>query len=118
MSTIRDFIYGITSGEKNIFTAPQIGLLTVDDDLSFDLDVTNNFKCTPAADGTLTFTNLASGQSGNIILDNSGGYTISKDATVLADDKFLTTISTAGSYWISYVSTSSEVYVASSGALS
>jgi hypothetical protein len=38
---------------------------------------TNNFKCTPTGTGTLTFTNHTAGQSGNILLDNSGGHAIS-----------------------------------------
>ena len=45
------------------FTAPQRGTLTTDNDLSFDLNVTNNFFCTPSAGVVLTFTNHASGQS-------------------------------------------------------
>jgi len=57
------------------------GAVTTDNDLSFDMNVTNNFKCTPTGDGTLTFTNITAGQSGNIWLDNSGGHVISAAAT-------------------------------------
>lgn len=100
------------------FTASQRGTQTADNDLSFDLNVTNNFICTPAATGTLTFTNLAAGQSGYVLLINTGGYSISKAASVKGGATFLTTISTAGTYLISYLSNGTSVYVTASGALS
>ena len=100
------------------FTASQRGTQTTDNDLSFDLNVTNNFICTPAATGTLTFTNLAAGQSGYVLLINTGGYSISKAASVKAGATFLTTVSTAGTYLISYLSNGTSVYVTASGALS
>ena len=62
------------------FTASQRGTVTTDNDLSFDMNATNFFKCTPTGNGTLTFTNITAGQSGNIWLDNSGGHTISAAA--------------------------------------
>jgi hypothetical protein len=85
--------------------------------LSFDLSVGNNFLCTPAATGTLTFTNIVSGQSGYIILKNTGGFAISKNALVLAPSTFLTTISTAGNYLLAYHCDGTNVFITSSGVL-
>lgn len=88
-----------------------IGTITTDNDLSFDMAAGNNFKCTVAANGTLTFTNITSGQSGNIWLDNSGGYTISAAASTLIAAADLTTLSTAGVYFMSYYSDGTNVAV-------
>ena len=84
------------------FTVSQRGTVTTDNDLSFDLNATNNFKCTPAGTGTLTFTNITVGQSGNILLINSGGHAISLHANTKGDANLASTISTAGTYWLSY----------------
>jgi hypothetical protein len=88
------------------------GTITTDNDLSFDMSAGNNFKCTPTANGTLTFTNITSGQSGNIWLDNSGGYTISASSAVYMSASDVTTISTAGIYFMSYYSDGTNVAVA------
>lgn len=98
------------------FTASQRGTITVDADLNFDQSVTNNFSCTPAGTGTLTFTNHTAGQSGNILLDNSGGYAISLAATTKGDANLATTISTAGTYWLSYYDDGTNAYVVTSAA--
>jgi len=92
-------------------TAPMRGTVTADNDLSFDMNVTNNFKCTPTGDGTLTFTNITAGQSGNVWLDNSGGHVISAAATTYISAADLTTISTAGVYFMSYFSDGTNVAV-------
>lgn len=93
------------------------GTVTTDNDLSFDMSASNNFSCTPAATGTLTFTNITAGQSGNIYLDNSGGYAISAAATVFINSGDLTTISTAGKYFVSYFSPDgTNVYVSATPA--
>ena len=92
-------------------TAPMRGTVTPDNDLSFDMNITNNFKCTPAGTGTLTFTNITEGQSGNIWLDNSGGHVISAAATTYISAADLTTISTAGVYFMSYFSDGTNVAV-------
>ena len=84
------------------FTVSQRGTTTTDNDLSFDLNATNNFNCTPAGTGTLTFTNITVGQSGNILLINSGGHAISLHANTKGDANLASTISTAGTYWLSY----------------
>jgi hypothetical protein len=96
------------------FTVSQRGTITVDNDLSLDLSVTNNFKCTPTGTGTLTFTNHTSGQSGNILLDNSGGHAISLAATTKGDANLATTISVAGTYWLSYYDDGTNAYVVTS----
>ena len=92
-------------------TGRSVGTVTTDNDLSFDMSVTNNFKCTVAANGTLTFTNITSGQSGNIWLDNSGGYVISAASTTYISAADLTTINTAGVYFMSYFSDGTNVVV-------
>lgn len=99
------------------FTASQRGTVTTDNDLSFDMNATNFFKCTPAANGTLTFTNITAGQSGNIWLDNSGGYTISAAASTYIASADLTTISTAGVYFLSYYSDGTNVMVSATPAV-
>jgi hypothetical protein len=96
------------------FTVSQRGTQTTDNDLSFDLDATNNFKSTPTGTGTLTFTNHTAGQSGNILLDNSGGHAISLAATTKGDANLATTISTAGTYWLSYYDDGTNAYVVTS----
>lgn len=98
------------------FTVSQRGTITTDNDLSFDLNATNNFKCTPSGTGTLTFTNHTAGQSGNILLDNSGGHAISLAATTKGDANLATTISTAGVYWLSYYDDGTNAYVVTSAA--
>ena len=92
-------------------TGVAIGTVTTDNDLSFDMSVTNNFKCTVAGTGALTFTNITSGQSGNIWLDNSGGHVISAAATTYISSADLTTINTAGVYFMSYFSDGTNVIV-------
>ena len=98
-------------------TAPMRGTVTPDNDLSFDMNVTNNFKCTPTGNGTLTFTNITSGQSGNIWLDNSGGHTISAAASTYISSADLTTISAAGVYFMSYYSDGTNVMVSATPAV-
>lgn len=99
------------------FTTSQRGTVTTDNDLSFALGTTNNFKCTPTAGAALTFTGLASGQSGFIWLDNSGGHAITAAAGTIVDSNLLSTISTAGVYILSYFCDGSNVAVVSSGAV-
>ena len=94
-------------------TAPFRGTVTADNDLSFDLNVTNNFSCTPTGGGTLTFTNhgSAAGQSGFIWLDNSGGHAIAAAGTTKINAADLTAISTAGVYTLSYFDNGTNAYV-------
>jgi hypothetical protein len=99
-------------------TASMRGTVTTDNDLSFDMNATNNFSCTPSGTGTLTFTNITAGQSGNIYLDNSGGHVISAAATTFISAADLTKISTAGKYFVSYYSADgTNVLVSASSAV-
>ena len=98
-------------------TAPMRGTVTADNDLSFDMNVTNNFKCTPTGIGTLTFTNITAGQSGNIWLDNSAGVQISAAASTYISSADLTTISAAGVYFMSYYSDGTNVMVSATPAV-
>jgi hypothetical protein len=99
------------------FTISQRGTVTTDNDGSFDMSVTNNFKATPTGNFTLTFTNITAGQSGFILLVNSGGYTVSAAATTKVSTTALATISAAGTYLLSYFTDGTNVYVVNSGAL-
>jgi hypothetical protein len=99
------------------FTASQRGTVTTDNDLSFDLSVTNNFSCTPTGAGTLTFTNRTAGQSGFVLLINTGGHTISAHANTKVSTTALATISAAGTYLLSYFTDGSNTFVVNSGAL-
>jgi hypothetical protein len=100
------------------YTAPQRGTVTSDNDLSFDQSATNNFSCTPTGGGTLTFTNHTAGQSGYVLLDNSGGYAITAAATTKITATDLTTISTAGVYLISYFDNGTNAYLTVSASYS
>jgi hypothetical protein len=105
----------------NSFTAPQRGSVTVANTGAFDLSLTNNFICTPTGNVTLTFSNIPSSsseQSGNILLVNSSNYTISAAATTKVPANTLTTISASGTYWVSYKSDGTNVYLVTSGAMS
>lgn len=98
------------------YTKPQRSADTVDNDGSLDLNVAQNFTCTPTGNITLTFTNIPDGQSGTILLDNSGGHTISAHAnTKVMGADFLTTVSTAGIYIVGYMSDGTNVRVYNSG---
>jgi hypothetical protein len=100
------------------WSGSQRGAITTDNDLSFDLSASNNFTCTPSGAGTLTFTNHVAGQSGYVLLINTGGHAISAAATTKVGATFLTTVSTAGTYLISYYDNGTNAYVTASGALS
>jgi hypothetical protein len=104
-------------GIAQTFTAPQRGTLTTDNDLSFDLSVTNNFFCTTSGNGTLTFTNHSSGQSGFILLVNAGNHQITAAATTKCDSSFLSIISVTGTYLISYFDNGTNAYCVASRAL-
>ena len=93
------------------FTASQRGTVTTDNDLSFNQSTTNNFSCTPTGTGALTFTNHTAGQSGFVLLDNSGGYAITAAATTKINSTDLTAISTAGVYLLSYFDNGTNAYV-------
>lgn len=99
------------------FTSSQRGTITTDNDLSFDMNSTNNFTCTPSAGGTLTFTNITAGQSGYILLVNGANYAIAAAATTKIATADLTKISASGTYLISYYSNGTNVYCSASASL-
>ena len=94
-------------------SANAVGTVTTDNDGSFAMSATNNFKCTPAGNFALTFTSIVA-QSGNILFINSGGHTISAHANTKVDANLLATISTAGTYLLSYFSDGTNVYMTNS----
>ena len=96
------------------WTGSQRATLVTDNDGSFDLNAGQNFKCTPAGDLALTFTNFANGQSGYIILVNSGGHAIARHGDTIADANFVSTVSTAGTYIISYISDGTDAFLTNS----
>jgi hypothetical protein len=104
-------------GTASTFTASQRGTVTTDNDGSFDMNVTNNFSCTPSGTFALTFTNITAGQSGYVLLINTGGHAVTAAATTKVGTTFLTGVSAAGTYIISYFSNGTNVYCTASGAL-
>jgi hypothetical protein len=104
-------------GTAATFTASQRGTVTTDNDGSFDMNVTNNFSCTPSGTFALTFTNITAGQSGYVLLINTGGHAVTAAATTKVGTTFLTGVSAAGTYLLSYFSNGTNVYVTASGAL-
>lgn len=105
------------TGATQTYTASQRGTVTTDNDGSFDMNVTNNFSCTLAGTVALTFTNITAGQSGYILLSNTSGYAVTAAATTKVNTTFLTTISAAGVYLISYFSNGTNVYCTTGGAM-
>ena len=95
------------------WTGSQRGTTVVDNDGSFDMDGGNNFKCTPTGAITLTFTNITNGQSGFILLVNSG-QTVSAHANTKVDANLLATVTAAGTYLMSYFSDGTNVYLTNS----
>ena len=104
-------------GTAATFTASQRGTVTTDNDGSFDMNVTNNFSCTPSGTFALTFTNITAGQSGYVLLINTGGHAVTAAATTKVNTTFLTTVSAAGTYLLSYFSNGTNVYVTTGGAM-
>jgi len=84
------------------------GTITTDNDGNFNLTVSNNWKCTTSADLTLTLTNPAIGQSGNILFINDANRTISAHASLLINADVLSAISASGSYHLTYYATATS----------
>ena len=103
---------------SSTWSTSQRGTVTTDNDGSFDMSVTNNFKCTPTGTFALTFTNITAGQSGYVLLVNTSGYAVTAAATTKVNTTFLATVSTAGTYLISYFTDGTNVYVTTGGAMS
>ena len=104
-------IFSLDLANDQTWTGSQRGNITVDADLSFDQNAGNNFSCTPTATGTLTFSNHTAGQSGYVLLDNSGGHAITAAGTTKINDTDLATISTAGVYLVSYFDNGTNAYI-------
>jgi hypothetical protein len=113
--TIGTDVGGIATLET--WTASQRGTVTTDNDGSFNMNVTNNFLCTPTGTFALTFTNITAGQSGYVLLVNTGGYAVTAAATTKVNTSFLTTVSAAGTYLLSYFTDGTNVYVTTGGAM-
>lgn len=96
------------------FTSPQRSAVLTDNDLSFDLGAKQNFKATPIAGGTLTFTNIPDGQSGYILLINGANFAIAAAATTKISATALAAISVTGTYRLDYASDGTNVYVTAS----
>jgi hypothetical protein len=96
------------------WTGSQRATLVVDNDGSFDMNLGQNFKCTPAGNFALTFTNITDGQSGFILLINSGGHTVTAHANSKKDADLLATVTAAGTYLLSYLSDGTNVYLTTS----
>ena len=112
----------VAVGDDITVAGRAVGHMETDNDGSFDLSTANDFKCTPSGDFTLTFTNGDQGQSGNILLINTGGHTVSAHADIAINATTLTSLSTAGTYHLAYFcsadsGTANTIAVSASGAL-
>ncbi|MBU0752357.1 MAG: hypothetical protein KJ787_13875 [Gammaproteobacteria bacterium] len=99
------------------FTVPQRSAILTDNDGSFDLSAKQNFKCTPSAGVTLTFTNQADGLSGSVILINGANYAISAHANTKISTTALARISASGTYRVDYISDGTNAYCTASESL-
>jgi hypothetical protein len=116
--TVPDATFTVAGSDAaQTFSASQRGTVTTDNDGSFDMNVTNNFKCTPTGSITLTFTNITAGQSGFILLVNGSNYTVSAHANTEVASGALAAMSATGTYLLSYFSDGTNVFVVNSGAL-
>ena len=104
----------VSTTADNSWTGSQRGTTVTDNDGSFDMNGGNNFKCTPTGNFTLTFTNITNGQSGFILLVNSGGHTVAAHANSKVDANLLATVSAAGTYLVSYFTDGTNVYLTNS----
>ena len=102
------------SSEDNSWTGSQRATAVTDNDGSYDMDAGQNFITTPSGATTITFTNITDGQSGFIKLINSGGETISLHANSKGDANIASTVSTTGTYLLSYFSDGTDVWLTNS----
>ena len=96
------------------WTGSQRATAVTDNDMSYDMDAGQNFISTPSGNATLTFTNITNGQSGFLKLINSGGHTISLHSNSKGDANIASTVSTAGTYLLSYFSDGTDVWLTNS----
>lgn len=104
----------------NTFTAAQRTEEVTDNDGSFDLNAAVDFKCTPTAGFTLTFTNIPSTpavQKGTIVLVNGSNYAVAAHANTKVESTTLAKVSASGTYELFYRSSNGVVYVTASGAM-
>ena len=98
----------LTMADDVFVTGRAAGTMTTDNDGNLDLAVSNNFKVTTGGNLTLTLTNPAIGQSGNILFINGSNHTISAHASILINADVLTAISASGSYHLTYYATATS----------
>ncbi len=96
------------------WTGSQRATAVTDNDGSYDMNLGQNFITTPSGATAITFTNITNGQSGFIKLINSGGETISLHANSKGDANLATTVTTAGTYLLSYFSDGTDVWLTNS----
>ena len=108
-----------TTGTVNLANNA-IGVVNAANTGSFDMSLGNYFNCTPTGNITMTFTNIAAGQGGYVVLNNGSNYAIAANSTVVKlATGATTTLSANGTYLLSYFApNASVVLVASTGALS
>jgi hypothetical protein len=98
----------------NVKTAAAYVALGNTGSVTMNMDAGINFSTTPSTTITITPSNLKSGWSGTILIDNSGGETVNFGGGVWA---FLAGDSTIGTgvYLVSYISDGTNVYAAVGG---
>ena len=98
------------------WTGSQRATPVTDNDGSYDLDLGQNFITTPSGATEITFTNISNGtgQSGFIKLINSGGETISLATNSKGAAGMGTTLTTTGTYLLSYLSDGTDVWLTNS----
>ena len=82
--------------------------ITAENDATYDLAVGNNFTTTTSGDVTLTFSNVAAGQSGCIKFVNDSKRSVSSDTAVAINASVLTSLSTTGTYFLTYYVTAAS----------
>ncbi len=82
--------------------------ITAENDATYDLAVGNNFTTTTSGDVTLTFSNVAAGQSGCIKFVNDSNRSVSADTPVAINASVLTSLSTTGTYFLTYYVTAAS----------
>ena len=111
--------FSLDIANDQTWTGSQRGYILINTDtalLSLDQNLSNNFSCTPTATRTLTFSNHTAGQSGYVLLDNSGGHAITAAGTTKINATDLATISVAGVYLVSYFDNGTNAYLTVSAA--
>jgi hypothetical protein len=102
--------FGSLSADST-WTGSQRGAFVAENDLSIDLNASNNFTCTTSTSATLTFTNRIAGQSGWIKFVITGAPTISAHANTKISTTNLAKLGVAGTYVGSYFCDGTDVYV-------